>query len=463
MDVDVSIENIIKLETVQKDEIIEHNKIKLVEKHIIKPTHELYKAIDDLCFKCRMLRNKANFIIRQNFFSTKNHKFLDYNFIDKLFKRHEDLEVLYRNIPRATIAQQCLRQLNTEWTSFFKSVKAYDKDPSKYTGRPKPPKYKKNKDTYIAILLPQEFEQTDKYIEFPNYLNNYKISYCNKGKLKQVRFIPCSNKVYKIELVFECELIDVLADNDRYLCIDLGVDNFATITTNVGTYPILLNGKGLKSINQYYNKTMSDKKSILPFYKNGKQHSTSKLIERLYTNRNNKISSYMHTLSRFVVEYAETNNINTIIIGYNKGWKQYSNMNKVSNQNFQQISFLTFVQQIEYKAKLKGISVERITEAYSSGTSFLDKEPLTKKYYNKSRRIKRGLFKTNTGILINADVNASYQIMKKYLQKLNKSYVIEDLQNMLSNNIFYALSPVKVSVNCNTSVSQLITFIKNLY
>lgn len=463
MNIDGSAENTISLESTQENEITESNKIKLVEKHIIKPTHELYKAIDDLCFKSRLLRNKANFIIRQNFFSTKNHKFLDYNFMDKLFKRHEDLEIFYRDVPRATIAQQCLRQLNTEWTSFFKSVKEYNKDPSKYTGRPKPPKYKKNKDTYVAILLPQEFEQTAKYIEFPDYLNNYKIGYRNKGKLKQIRFIPCSNKVYKIELVFECELTDALADNDRYLCIDLGVDNLATITTNIGTYPILLNGKGLKSINQYYNKIISAKKSILPFYKNGKQQSTSKLIERLYINRNNKISSYMHILSKFVVEYAEINNINTIIIGYNKGWKQDSNIGKVNNQNFQQLPFLTFVQQIEYKAKLKGISVERITEAYSSGTSFLDREPLTKKYYNKSRRIHRGLFKTNNNLLINADVNGSYQIMKKYLQKQKKSYVIEGLQDMLFSNISYALSPVKVSVNCNTSVSQLITFIKDLY
>ena len=431
------------------------NRIKLVEKHIIKPEHELYNAIDNLCFSSRLLRNKANFIIRQNFFSKKNHKFLDYNFMDKLFKKHSDLEELYRNVPRATISQQCLRQLDNEWKSFFKAVKSYNKDASSFTGRPKPPKYKKNKETYIAILGAQEFIIEDNYVILPEYLNNYKIGFKNSGKLKQIRFIPCSNKVYKIELVFENELPETLQTNDRFLSIDLGVDNLATITTNIGDYPILLNGKGLKSINQYYNKKISKCKSLLPIYKNGKQQSTSKLIERLYTNRNNKIISLMHRCSKFIVDYADANNITTIIIGYNKGWKQSAEIGKVNNQKFQQIPFLTLVEQIEYKAKLKGITVVRITEEYSSGTSFLDKEPLTKKYYNKSRRIHRGLFKTNNNLLINADVNGSYQIMKKYLQKQKKSYVIEGLQDMLSNNISYALSPAKVTVNCNTAINKL--------
>lgn len=431
------------------------NTIQLTEKHIIKPTHELWSYVDTLCWQSRCLRNKANFIIRQNFFSKKNHKFLDYNNIDKLFKKHKDLEEVYRLIPHATIAQQCLRQLNNEWQSFFKATKSYNKDASKFLGRPKPPKYKKDKQTYIAILLPQEFKVFKHYVQLPKFLNNYKIPYKNNGKLTQIRVVPCSNNVYKIELIFDCVVTDNLLNNDRYLSIDLGINNFATITTNVGTNPILLNGKDLKSINQYYNKKISHCKSLLPFYSNGKQHSTSKQIERLYTNRNNKITTNIHRKSKFIVDYANTLNITTIIIGYNKGWKQESDMGKQNNQNFIQIPFLTFIEQIQYKAKLKGITVILQEESYTSGTSFFDKEYPNKQNYNKKRRIHRGLFKTNSNILINADVNSSYQIMKKYLQISKKDYVIEGLQDLIFTNQSYALSPNKVTINNNIAIYKL--------
>ena len=431
------------------------NTIKLVEKHIIKPSHEMWECIDKLCFQVRKLRNKANFIVRQNFFSERNHKYLPYEDMDKLFKKHEELEEIYREVPRATIAQQCLRQLDKDWKSFFKAIKSYAKDPTPFLGKPKPPKYKRDKDTSAAVLVLQEFKVFDKYIQLPDFLNNYQIPYKNSGKIKQVRLIPCSNKVYKIELVFECNCPETFKDNNRYLAIDLGVNNLAAITTNVGTCPILLNGKDLKSVNQYYNKKISACKSLLPKYKNGKQKSSSKLIEQLYTNRNNKMTSNLHRKSKFVVDYAVEHNINTIIIGYNKGWKQECEMGKQNNQNFQSIPFLQFVEQIEYKAALKGIEVIRINEAYTSGTSFLDCEKVSKKFYNKSRRIHRGLFKTNKGICINADINSSFQIMKKYLQKLDKSYVVEGLQDMLKDNISYALSPNKVTINGRTAINKL--------
>ena len=155
-----------------------------------------------------------------------------------------------------------------------------------------------------------------------------------------------------------------------------------------------------------------------------------------------------------MVDYADKNNIDTIVIGYNKNWKQESNLGKKNNQNFQQLPFLTFVNQIKYKAGMKGIEVVTIEESYTSGTSFLDKEIPDKKFYNKSRRIERGLFKSNSGILINADVNASYQMLTKYLQKLDKNYVVEGLRDMISKNLSYALNPNKITIDNNTSINK---------
>lgn len=435
----------------------QENVIPLVEKHIIKPSHELWSYVDTLCWQTRCLRNKANFIIRQNFLSKKNHKFLNYNFVDKLFKKHNDLKEVYKLVPRATISQQCLRQLNNEWQSFFSAIKVYKTQPSKFQSIPKPPKYKKDRQTYIAVLLPQEFKVFNKYVQLPNFLNNYQIPYKHNGKLTQIRFIPCSNNIYKMELVFDYRLPNKLLDNGRYLSIDLGINNFATITTNVGTNPILLNGKDLKSINQYYNKKISHCKSLLPIYKNGNQQGSSKLINKLYTNRNNKITTNIHRKSKFVVDYATKFGINTIIIGYNENWKQECNMGKQNNQNFVQIPYLTFIRQLQYKVKLKGITVVLCEESYTSGTSFLDNEYPNSCTYNRKRRIYRGLFKSNDNILINADVNSSYQILIKALTNIfsNKDYVIEGLQDMIKNNPSYALNPNRVTINNNIAINKL--------
>lgn len=450
------------------------NVVNVVEKHCIKPSHELWEFVDILCWQVRVLRNKANFIIRQNFFSTKNHKFINYENLDTIFKRHEKLENIYRIVPRATIAQQCLRSLVTDWGNFFKAVKAYSKNPDKFLGKPKPPKYKKDSQTSEAVLVKQEFKVFKNYVQLPKYLNNYKLPYHSKGVLQQIRIIPCSNKNYKIELVFEITVPKLLQPNNRYMSIDIGVDNLAAIVTNIGINPILLNGKGLKSINQYYNKEISYLKSLLPFYKNGKQKSSSKQIERLYTNRNNKIDAYLHRCSKFIVYMASKCNIDTIIIGYNEGWKQECQMGNVNNQNFQQIPFLRFINQIKYKGRNQGINVVTIDEAYTSGTSFLNTEPPSKDFYNKSRRIHRGLFKninnqTNKIQYINADINASYQILNKYLQTQDNCYVVEGSQDIFKikevfnvtnilpdfEHISYALSPNKVTINNNIAIDKL--------
>lgn len=118
--------------------------------------------------------------------------------------------------------------------------------------------------------------------------------------------------------------------------------------------------------------------------------------------------------------------INHVIIKYNEEWKDEINIGSVNNQNFVSIPFLEFVKKIEYKAEEYGISVIRTEESYTSGTSFLDNELPNKDFYNKSRRIKRGLFKSNSGRLINADVNASLQIIKKVAPN-TFSYGVEDL------------------------------------
>ena len=199
---------------------------------------------------------------------------------------------------------------------------------------------------------------------------------------------------------------------NKCIGIDLGLNNLVTITDNAGNQPIVINGKPIKSINHKFNKVKSKCQSKLQ--KRNKLY-TSYQFEALYRNRGNKIKDYLHKTSKFIINHCSTNHIDTIIIGYNKQWKDEINIGRKNNQNFVSIPFYQLVKQIEYKAENEGIQVILTEESFTSGCSFLDNEPLTREYYNKSRRVKRGLFKSNNGKLINSDVNGSYNIIKKVI------------------------------------------------
>ena len=248
-----------------------------------------------------------------------------------------------------------------------------------------------------------------------------------------MRFVPKSNHIV-MEVIYNVEIPDeVIPDNGRYMSIDLGIDNLATITYNFGESPVIINGKGLKSINQYYNKYLAYYQSIAKIH-NG-LHRTNR-IDRLTSKRHHKISDGIHKISRYIVNEAIRHNVCVIVIGYNKEWKQSSEMSKKVNQKFIQMPFNQLIQRIEYKAQEVGIKVILTEESYTSGTSFLDQETPAKEFYNKHRRIHRGLFKSNIGGLINSDVNGSLQIMKKVFPNAYDSYGIEGV----------VLYPVKVNV-----------------
>ena len=205
-----------------------------------------------------------------------------------------------------------------------------------------------------------------------------------------------------------------MLDNNKYISIDLGLDNFVTVVNNCGLKPFVINGKGLKSINQYYNKQVSYYKSISKRM-NGLDYTNR--ISKITNKRNNKVDDFIHKASRYIVDYCRDNKINTIIIGNNKNWKQNSKMSKVVNQNFISIPYYKFIEKVKYKAEEIGINIIITEESYTSGTSFLDNELPIKENYNKNRRIHRGLFISNNNVRINADVNGAYQIMKKVFPK----------------------------------------------
>jgi putative transposase len=374
------------------------------------------------------------YIVRQEFISSG--KWIRYQDLDQILKLDTDYPD-YRNMPGAQSAQQLLKIVDNTWKSFFNSIKDWSKHKDKYLGRPNLPKYLKKSSRAALTLTNQNVRLLDNVLKFPKTFNGFTLNpQCiykdNFKSIQQVRFVPKSQYIV-VEVIYNVEIPDeVIPDNGRYMSIDLGVDNLATITYNFKENPKIINGRGLKSINQYYNKCLAHYQSIAKMHND--LHRTNR-INKLTSKRNRKISDCMHKISRYVIHEALKHDICTIVIGHNKEWKQSSEMSKKVNQKFIQIPFNRLIQRVEYKAREVGIKVILTEESYTSGTSFLDLELPIKEFYNRHRRIHRGLFKSNNGKLINADVNGSLQIMKKVFPNAYDSYGIEGV----------VLHPIKVN------------------
>lgn len=378
-------------------------KVQRCEQHNIKPNSDFHKFIDGYCFKSKNLYNYANYIIRQEFINNGN--WIQYN---KLFNIVKDSEP-YKDIGSNT-GQGTLRILDKAWKSFFKSIKDWKKNPSKYLGRPKIPKYRPKDGRFVLSLDSNKVKLKDGYVYFawkPFKKFNHMFKTNAKERILQCRFIP-RNSRYVMEIVYEMEVPEYSGISERIAAIDIGVDNFITMVNDIGEKPIAVKGGVIKSINQFYNKKKAEIQSELKMVN---KLDWSKRLQKLTDKRHEMIKYQMHCISKYVVDYCVLHNIDTLITGHNDEWKQ----NNKGMQNFTYIPYELFIQMLSYKCENIGIRFIEIEESYTSGTSFLDKEQPVKENYNKDRRIHRGLFISNTGTKINADVNGAYQIMKKVI------------------------------------------------
>lgn len=218
-------------------------------------------------------------------------------------------------------------------------------------------------------------------------------------------------------------------DNNSYLSIDPGLNNFAACFNSNNGSSFIIDGRYLKSINQHYNKKSSKLQSSIDLRKNEKL-AANYLIKnknKLTHKRNNKINDYFHRTSKYIIEYCVKHNINKIIIGENKEQKQNINIGKINNQNFVFIPHAKFKDILEYKARSKGIELLREEESYTSKTSFIDLEPMKHQDKYLGKRTKRGIFRTKEGILINSDINGAANILRKYLERNGKFKEWKDL------------------------------------
>ena len=358
------------------------------------------------------------FLNLDNPFFDKELDTLTWQNINRIFNQNNQFD--YRELP-SKVSNTVLKKLGNNISSFWSLVKKSD-----YNKKVSLPKYlHKTEGRFIVEFNKQTF--SNKRDEDNNLIickSSLDLRIPTKvEKSQQIRIIP---KVgcYMIEVVYEVEE-NRLKQNQRVAAIDLGLNNLATVVTNDGDNPILISGRKIKSINQYYNKMTFKNKALLPY-----NVFTSKSLHRLWLKRNNKISYEIHKVTKFLANYFDERDVSKVIIGNNSGWKNEINLGKRNNQNFVNIPYTKFINQLTYKCQLLGITVIVREESYTSKASFLDydeipnyKDEVIPKFSGK--RIKRGLYRSTTR-KINADVNGAYNIMVKE----NPNYIIGNREQL---------------------------------
>jgi putative transposase len=387
--------------------------MQLVERHLIRQDDPRFAVIDRVAFASKNLYNQANYHIRQSFI--REGKYLPYAEIFHRLKQHE----AYQGLPRK-VSNAILIQLHKNWLSFFEATKAYRDDPTAFTGRPKLPGYK-DKEKGRALLIYDKqalgkriFKKTGKLVpsglplEIATKLTDWE-------KIAQVRIAPRFDG-YMIEVVYEKEVQQAEVDHSLVAAVDLGVNVLAAVTsTKAGFQPLLVNGRPLKNLNQFYNKQREHHQKRLAKAKGFTSHQ----LDRITTKRTRRVDAYLHTASRRIIDRFVAEGIGTLVIGKNLLWKQKVNHGKRNNQTFVQIPHARFIEMLTYKAELVGIQVIWQEESYTSKASFLDQDHIPT--YGKTKgppvfsgkRVKRGLYRAADGRRIQSDVNGSYNILCK--------------------------------------------------
>jgi IS605 OrfB family transposase len=380
--------------------------MQLVERHVISRADPRFAVIDAASFASKNLYNAANYIVRQSFI--QEGVYLNYHEMHRRMKDHE----AYQALP-AKVAQWALRLLDRNWQSFFAALAAWQEDPSKFLGRPKLPGYKdkqqgRNLLVYTAQAL--SIPALRAGVIAPSMLSITLAT--RQTNVQQVRIIPRLG-FYVVEVIYEQAPITANVDPALRAGVDINIDNLVTLASDKpGFVPRIVNGRPVKSINQFYNKRKAELQGQLG------RTGTSQRIERLTMRRTRRIDHYLHTASRRIIDLLVVQGIGTFIIGKNPLWKQEVNLGRRTNQQFVAIPHARFVEMLSYKAELVGIRVIVTEESYTSKASFLDADPLpifgeVEAPCFSGRRVKRGLYRAADGTAINADVNGAYNIIRK--------------------------------------------------
>lgn len=375
--------------------------MKLVEKHKIYRSHPSYSKLDEMSRKANNLYNQCVYFAKHS-----EHLSEDLKNLDRVMKSFPDEHDNYRSFGHAKSAQQVLRLFHQNLKGYFASINDYKKNPTKYTGRPRFPKFRKSSDRFQVIFANQSVTLANQVINIAPraFENKLSINLRTRSakKICQVVFAP-RNNYFLAYVIYEAD--PIMSENtNKIAAIDIGLSNLATVTFSEKNEPILYRSDLLK-INNDFNRLTLEYASIL---KKTQSRDTSKRRKRFSEKYSGLVEDRLHKISRAIINDLSHRGVSTVIVGKNTEQKINCKI-----KNFVRVPLFRLIEMIKYKAELAGIAFIQVNESYTSGTSFLDNELPTKEYYDKSRRKYRGLFLSNNSKRINSDVNASFQIMRK--------------------------------------------------
>lgn len=393
--------------------------MKLVERHIIKDNRFEY-----ICQKSGLLYNYTLYLVRQGIFSGNYLK--EYELSTRLGRENQ---FDFRNLP-CHVSQQVIKQVFQNIKAWIREKKDYERNPSKYKARPKLPGYKNGKKQNIIVFTTCDCRIKNGCIHFIKNIVEPIKTKIGDNKLCQVRIMP-QTTCYVIEVIYEKKEVNLGLNKSNVLSIDLGLNNLCTGINNAGAKPFIINGKIIKSFNQWYNKKKAKWTSFIG------DKGISKRLRWLNNHRNFWIEDKIHKISRWIINFCIKYNIGTVVIGLNKGWKHKIELGKRLNQKFVEIPFSKLIDKITYKGKLIGINIQTTEESYTSKIDHLAFEALGKHDVYLGKRKKRGLFQSSIGKLLNADINGAIGIGRKVF---GDSYVNEIIGSGL------AFNPVRVNI-----------------
>lgn len=429
------------------------------EQHQVRKGDPAYAALDHVCFASKNLYNAGNYEIRQRFFAAQEARdavfeknrtrppsrklkypkpnYLGYFELDKLLRNHEAYSVL-----PAKVAQQTLKLLGDNWNAWFKVIADYRKNPEKYERAPRIPGYLDKAEGRAIVTYTNQavtkskmekaaFTDRNGEIVYPLHISGITGAITTTtipyNLISCVRLVPQRTKdVITVEIVTEIEETKAKLNPRFHAGIDVGLNVLAAVTSDKpGFQPVLVNGRPLKSVNQFYNYRRADLYSKLPEPADEDTTKSSARLRRLSRTRHNKLVDYLHKTSRAVVDLLVRERIGNLIVGKNDGWKHDINIGSRNNQNFVSVPHARFVEMLKYKAEAVGIVVALTEESYTSKCSFRDLELLEKRESYAGTRKRRGLFVSRKHGNIHADVNGSYNIIRKVVPKAFKRKGIE--------------------------------------
>lgn len=349
---------------------------------------------------------------------------INYPFLEKLMRLTENPD-FFSGLPMQT-AQAVLKERIRDMKGWFAAIRQYKKDPTSFTGRPAIPGYWKRGGMHSFSLTNQDCriksEPGGVFLKLPLTAERVRIGQLpENSRLKEVKVVPYYD-CFTILYTYECEHPYTDRTDLVYAAgIDFGIENTVALVTSEG-HSLLVKGGALKAANQWFNRQKAFYASELTKGRPTIRAPKSRMLDALSRNRAQFLHDTFHQISARIISYCLKYRIGTLVLGQTKGWKQRVRMGSQNDQGFASIPFDILRRMIRYKAERAGITVIIQEESYTSQASFADSDYIPvygrddERACFSGKRVKRGLYRCSDGTIVNADLNAAANILKKAKQ-----------------------------------------------